>query len=139
MKILVVDDLLPDRRLPAAILRRRGLEVLEAGSGEEALALQAKTVDITHVLLDVSMPAMSGLEVCAELRRRPTGKDMRIVAYTAHAFDSEHAAIMRAGFDDLLVKPIERDALFNALKIPQNVQPNRGSPGRPFPEPAASS
>jgi CheY-like chemotaxis protein len=115
--VLVVDDFDVNRTLPAAILRKAGCRVSEAASGADALERVSSEPDIAYVLLDVSMPGMSGLEVCSAIRARPGGDSLRIVAYTAHAFPSEREAIMAAGFDDLLVKPITRAQLVAALKI----------------------
>ncbi|MNJ76849.1 Signal transduction histidine-protein kinase BarA [compost metagenome] len=53
------------------------------------------------------MPGMSGIEVCQQLRRNPTLAQLRIIAYTAHALPAETCEIMAAGFDDILIKPID--------------------------------
>jgi CheY-like chemotaxis protein len=117
MKVLVVDDHAVNRMLPLAILRKSGVETCEAASGAEALEQVAKDPAIDHVLLDVSMPGMSGLEVCATLRKEPARK-LRLVAYTAHAFDTEKQQFLAAGFDDVLVKPIGKEVLLRALALP---------------------
>jgi CheY-like chemotaxis protein len=115
MKVLVVDDQEINRKLPIAILKRYGVEVLDAEDGPGGLALLERHPDITHLLLDVSMPGMGGEEVCRTLRSRPQAPPLRIIAYTAHAFASEKEQIMAAGFDELLIKPISRDGLLQAL------------------------
>lgn len=117
MKVLVVDDQEVNRQLPAAILKKQGVEVIQAASGAEALERMREHPDIQHLLLDVSMPGMSGTEVCRILRQEEGGKERLIVAYTAHAFPEEKAQIMEAGFDDLLVKPINRDGLLRTLGL----------------------
>jgi CheY-like chemotaxis protein len=118
MKVLVVDDHAVNRMLPLAILRKAGVAVAEASGGAEALAKVAADPEIDHLLLDVSMPGMSGLEVCAELRKGPP-RELRLVAYTAHAFESERQQFLSAGFDDVLVKPISKDELLRALAVTQ--------------------
>lgn len=117
MKVLVVDDQDVNRQLPAAILRKLGVEVVQAASGLEALERMREQPDIRHLLLDVSMPGMSGTEVCRTLRQGDGGADLLIVAYTAHAFPEEKAQIMEAGFDTLLIKPISRGGLLQALGL----------------------
>lgn len=117
MKVLVVDDQDVNRMLPSAILRKLGVDVEEASCGQEALDKMRQNPDIRHVLLDVSMPDMSGTEVCQTLRKERDGEGLHIVAYTAHAFPGEKAQIMEAGFSELLIKPITRDALIRALGI----------------------
>lgn len=110
MKILIVDDQPINRMLPMTILRKMGIEVHEAEDGEQAIAAIGGS-EFDLVLLDISMPGMSGLEVCRRLRQAPETAGLRIVAYTAHAFPAEREEILSAGFDDLLIKPIQREAL----------------------------
>jgi CheY-like chemotaxis protein len=117
MKVLVVDDHEVNRVLPLALLRKCGVAVDEAEDGAEALAKVAADPEIDQLLLDVSMPGMSGLEVCAALRSGPPRR-LRLVAYTAHAFESEKQQFLAAGFDDVLVKPISRAGLLRALALP---------------------
>ena len=117
MKVLIVDDHQVNRLLPRAILGKLGVEVVEADCGEAALDCLDKEGGVDHVLLDVSMPGMTGLEVCRRLREAPATRDLHIVAYTAHAFASEKDQIMAAGFNDLLIKPISRDTLLQALGL----------------------
>jgi len=119
MKVLVVDDHKVNRMLPRAILSKLGVEVLEADSGEAALECLALTPEVDHVLLDVSMPGMTGIEVCQRLREEERTRGLHIIAYTAHAFASEKNQIMEAGFDDLLIKPINREGLLQALGMAQ--------------------
>ena len=115
-KILIVDDQQINRKLPLVMLTSSGFTCIEACSGEQALEILAAAPDIGYVLLDVSMPGMSGIEVCKLLRARE-GQAMRIIAYTAHAFADEKAEIMSAGFDDLLIKPITRESLNKVMGI----------------------
>lgn len=114
MKVMIVDDQEINRLLPKAILTRMGAEVREAGDGRRALAM-LNDENVDAVLLDISMPGMSGTDVCRTLRADPRFAGLRIVAYTAHAFQSQCDEIMAAGFDQILVKPIQKDALLAAL------------------------
>lgn len=117
MHVLIVDDNEVNRKLPLAILRLQGMTVDECSDGESALAfLQNHRVDC--ILLDVSMPGISGIEVCRRLRGDPRHQGIRIVAYTAHAYATERSEILDAGFDALLVKPIRREDLLGALGLP---------------------
>ncbi len=114
-RVLVVDDNLVNRRVAAAFLKRLGWEVEEAGDGEEALAVVGRGA-FGLVLLDVSMPGMSGLDVCRRIRAGEHGSHLPLVAYTAHALSEEKAAILEAGFDDILIKPINLQDLSAALQ-----------------------
>ncbi len=98
MRVLLVED---DVRVAGALetaLRRRGYDLLRAGSAAEALA--ASPVDL--VLLDLGLPDRDGIEVCRELRRR---SDVAIIAVTARADERDRIAGLRIGADDYVVKP----------------------------------
>lgn len=114
-RVLVVDDNLVNRRVAAAFLKRLGWEVEEAEDGEEALAAVGRS-EFRLVLLDVSMPGMSGLDVCRRIRAGEQGWHLPLVAYTAHALSEEKAAMLEAGFDDILIKPINLQDLSAALQ-----------------------
>lgn len=116
MHILIVDDQPTNRALPSAILRKQGCTISEATSGEEALAyLNGPLPDC--VLLDISMPGISGEEVCRQIRQDERLKSLKVVAYTAHAMHGEERRIMQAGFDDILIKPISRAGLLAAVGL----------------------
>jgi len=117
MKVLVVDDNKINRKIPMIMLGKMGIIVAEAESGAQALDAVHADAEISHLLLDVNMPGMSGNEVCSALRSEARGAQLLIIAYTAHAFPEERERIMAAGFDDLLTKPFKQDALVKALKI----------------------
>jgi two-component system cell cycle response regulator DivK len=114
--LLVVDDNPANRMLPGLLLRQDGCRVSTCDSGEDALErLQHDTC--THLLLDISLPRISGLDVCRQVRRLPQGPSIRIIAYTAHAMPPEIQEFHEAGFDGVLVKPIRRQDLIDALAI----------------------
>lgn len=117
MKVLIVDDQKLNRTLPCVLLRQLGCEVIEADSGEAALAvLEGRSVDA--ILLDISMPGISGTEVCRRLRGDPALARLYIVAYTAHALPEQRVEMLGAGFDEVLIKPINRQRLLEALRLP---------------------
>lgn len=107
---LVVDDHPTNRLLASALLKKLGWTVREAESGEIALGL-ASELSIQLVLLDISMPGLSGEETCGRLRALPNQPAMRILAYTAHAFPEDRLRLLAVGFDEILVKPISRQRL----------------------------
>lgn len=107
---LIVDDHPTNRLLASALLKRLGWIVSEAENGSMALDL-APQKPFRLVLLDISMPGLSGEETCARLRTTPFGSALRIIAYTAHAFQEDRERLLAAGFDDILVKPISIQAL----------------------------
>ncbi|MGE5471556.1 MAG: response regulator [Bacteroidota bacterium] len=107
---LVVDDHPTNRLLAMALLKKLGWTVHEADCGETAIALAADLAP-QLILLDISMPGLSGEMTCMRLRQAANGPDIRILAYTAHAFPEERERFLTAGFDDILVKPINRQRL----------------------------
>ncbi len=109
---LVVDDNEVNRKLARAMLSRLDWQVDEADSGERALE-KCQTQAFSLVLLDISMPGMSGETACVEMRK--LGQPMRIIAYTAHAYPEEREKFMAVGFDDVLVKPVNRASLEQVL------------------------
>ena len=113
-KVLVVDDNAINRRLAVAFLTRLGLQTQEAADGPMALErLNSGSFDV--VLLDISMPGMSGEEVLAVLRADPRLSGLPVIAYTAHALPDEKQRLLDAGFDELLIKPITFKAVEDAL------------------------
>ncbi len=114
-RVLVVDDNLVNRKLAAAMLQKRGWTVEEADNGFTALEkLEAAPFD--YVLLDISMPGIDGEEVCRRIRQMEATQGLHVVAYTAHALESEKARIMSAGFNDIVIKPVTMDVL--TAKLP---------------------
>ena len=112
--ILVVDDNLENRKLIGVFLKALPFSIIEASDALKALAyLEKNKVDL--VLLDLSMPLMSGIELCKILRADRRFADLVIIAYTAHAMIDEKQSILDEGFNDLLVKPITRSELTAAI------------------------
>lgn len=109
-RVLVVDDDERNRRLLRAWLERRH-EVEEAIDGSSALdALGRSPIDI--VLLDVMMPGGSGLDVCAEIKRRTAGGAfLPVLLLTALGEQDDRNEGLRAGADDFLRKPCDRTEL----------------------------
>ena len=114
-RTLVVDDNAVNRKLAVALLKRRGWQTEEAENGRVALNKLAAHHTFDSVLLDISMPELDGEEVCRRIRASQELQTLRVVAYTAHAMESEKQRIMSAGFDDILIKPITASDLVRAL------------------------
>jgi two-component system, cell cycle response regulator DivK len=113
--ILVVDDNGINRLLPGLILRPFGWDVLEVDSGLAALEILKKT-PISCVLLDISMPVVSGLDVLEDLRRDQRFQEIKVVAYTAYAEQEDVSRLLELGFDAVLIKPLTSAKLLDVLK-----------------------
>ncbi len=104
-RVLVVDDSRLQRRIINAALSRLGLDVVEAGSGTEALAIcEAAPPDL--VISDWMMPGMNGLELCRAFRALPREDYGYFILVTSKSEKEEVALGLDAGADDFLTKPI---------------------------------
>jgi PAS domain S-box-containing protein len=116
MRVLMVEDNAVNMLIAVATLQRWGVLVTEACDGHEALAaVEAAPQPFDAVLMDVQMPGMSGHEATRELRLRPAGRGVPIIAFTAAALVSEREQALTSGMDDFLTKPIDADRLQAAL------------------------
>jgi two-component system phosphate regulon response regulator PhoB len=113
--ILVVEDEAPLLTLLRYNLEKQGFRVDEAGDGEEALLRVAEgRPDL--VLLDWMLPALSGIEVCRQLRRRPGTRDLPIIMVTARAEDQDAVRALNTGADDYISKPFAMDSLMARIR-----------------------
>ena len=106
MRILIAEDHPDNREMLTRRLERRGYEIHVAENGAEAVQ-KARTCAPDLILMDVSMPVMSGIEATRVLRSTPEGRSIRIVALTAHAMDSACRECMEAGCDAFATKPVD--------------------------------
>lgn len=102
-KILVCEDELSIRSFVVVNLRRAGYTVLEAGSGEQALALYGENPDVAIALLDVMLPGIDGFETCRRLREM--NERMGIIILTARTQEAEKVNGLKMGADDYVTKP----------------------------------
>ena len=112
--ILVVDDNGINRLLPGLILRPFGWDVHEADGGLAAIEI-LRTIHISCVLLDISMPEVGGLDVLKDLRRDCKFEELKVVAYTAYAQPQDVAYLLALGFDAVLIKPLTSSKLLDVL------------------------
>lgn len=112
IRILVAEDNRVNQHLMRALLRKRGHIAVVAANGVEALAaLHRDSFDL--VLMDIQMPEMDGLEAVRRIRRAEelTGQHLPVVAMTARAMAGDREAILAAGMDDYLEKPVQMERL----------------------------
>mgnify|MGYP001065226209 CR=1 FL=1 len=111
---LVVDDHPDNRDLVIQLLEGVGFEVYAAADGEKAVAaFEARRPDI--IWMDMRMPVMDGYEATRRIRALPGGDKVKIVALTASVFEEDRGAIIAAGCDEVVRKPIEEGHLFEVM------------------------
>jgi PAS domain S-box-containing protein len=144
LRVLLAEDNLVNQRLAMRMLEKWGHQVIVAGDGRQALAL-LETSDfagVDLVLMDVQMPVMNGLEATAAIRERERtrGGHLPILAMTAHSMKGDRERCLEAGMDGYLSKPIQVQALFEALEA-IGMAPANEIPGLPAatPPPAAEA
>jgi len=114
-RILIVDDNETNRDILRTRLGPHGYELMEAGDGEETLAL-ARRHRPDLILLDVMMPKIDGIEVCRRLKSDPDLPFMAIILVTAKADSKDVVAGLEAGADEYLTKPLDQAALVARVK-----------------------
>jgi two-component system KDP operon response regulator KdpE len=111
-RILLVDDEVPIQRAVVPLLRSRGYEVQAASTGREALAaLDLDPPDV--VILDLGLPDIDGLEVCARIRAR---SDVPIIVLSARGAESQKVGALDRGADDYVTKPFGPEELLARIR-----------------------
>jgi DNA-binding response OmpR family regulator len=113
-KVLLADDDPSLRQLVAMTLGTESFMLLQAGDGEESLAL-TRLEHPELVLLDINMPAPNGLEVCAAIRSDEQVREIKVVMLTASGNFEDHERAMALGADDYFVKPFSPVALLDRI------------------------
>lgn len=117
IKVLLVDDEKPFVETMSKRLEKRGLEVVQAFGGQEALEALARTEEgpgLSAVILDVKMPVMDGLEVLSRIKRDfPL---VEVIMLTGHATVESAIEGMKRGAFDYLMKPCDMEVLMAKVK-----------------------
>ena len=103
------------RRL-SSVLERRGMGVLTANTGREAIATLEAQPDVAIVLMDIMMPEMDGMETMRQMRKLPRGKELPLIAVTAKAMKGDREKCIDAGAWDYLSKPVDTAYLLVVMR-----------------------
>jgi len=113
-KVLLVEDNQDNRELICWILEDMNTQASCAGTAEEGLDL-LESGEFDLVLMDISLPGMSGKEATQKIRQNPRFADLPIIALTAHAIDREVTSIWESGVSDVLTKPVDENQLLEKM------------------------
>src|SRR5688500_9350448 len=116
-RVLVVDDDVRNIFALSSVLERRGMEVLTATTGIEAISMLESTADTAIVLMDIMMPGMDGYETMRSIRAKPGFARLPIVALTAKAMKGDREKCLEAGASDYLAKPVNTEQLLAVLRM----------------------
>src|SRR6185369_14345344 len=116
-KVLVVDDDVRNIFALSSVLERRGMEVLTAGTGYEAITTLETTPNVAIVLMDIMMPEMDGYQTMQVIRQKTEFRRLPIVALTAKAMKGDREKCLEAGASDYLAKPVNTEQLLSALRL----------------------
>ncbi len=116
-KVLVVDDDVRNIFALSSVLERRGMTVLSAGTGREAIETIESTPDLAIVLMDIMMPEMDGYETMQVIRQNSALRRLPIIALTAKAMKGDRERCLEAGASEYLAKPVNTDQLLSALRV----------------------
>jgi len=116
-KVLVVDDDMRNIFALSSVLERRGMAVLTAGTGREAISILESTPDVAIVLMDIMMPEMDGYTTMQVIRQNSSFRRLPIIALTAKAMKGDREKCLEAGASEYLAKPVNTEQLLSALRM----------------------
>jgi len=114
---LLVDDDARNIFALSSVLERRGMHVLTATTGKEAVEIVENTPELAIVLMDIMMPEMDGYQTMGVIREQPEYRRLPIIALTAKAMKGDREKCLEAGASDYLAKPVNTEQLLSALRM----------------------
>jgi HAMP domain-containing protein/CheY-like chemotaxis protein/signal transduction histidine kinase len=115
--VLLVDDDARNIFALSSILERRGMKVLTATTGMEAIDIIESTPELSIVLMDIMMPGMDGYQTMAQIRENPKFRRLPMIALTAKAMKGDREKCLEAGASEYLAKPVNTEQLLSALRL----------------------
>ena len=114
-RILVVEDHEDNRRILRDLLTSAGYQVIEATTGEEAVAsAEAHMPDL--ILMDIQLPGIDGYEATRRIKANPALRHIPIIVITSYALSGDDVKAFAAGCDDYLAKPYDPFALLAKIR-----------------------
>jgi CheY-like chemotaxis protein/signal transduction histidine kinase/HAMP domain-containing protein len=115
--VLLVDDDARNIFALSSVLERRGMNVVTATTGKEAIDSLESTSDVAIVLMDIMMPEMDGYQTMQAIREEAKWRRLPIIALTAKAMKGDREKCLQAGASDYLAKPVNTEQLLAALRM----------------------
>jgi HAMP domain-containing protein/CheY-like chemotaxis protein/signal transduction histidine kinase len=115
--VLLVDDDPRNIFALSSVLERRGMNVLTATTGKEAIDLIENSENLAIVLMDIMMPEMDGYHTIRSIREQQAFRRLPIIALTAKAMKGDREKCLEAGASDYLAKPVNTEQLLSALRM----------------------
>jgi signal transduction histidine kinase/DNA-binding response OmpR family regulator len=115
--VLLVDDDMRNIFSLSGALAGKGMRIVEATNGQEALEQLEQHPEVDIVLMDIMMPRMDGLEAMRRIRRHGAHARLPIIALTAKAMAGDQRACLDAGANDYIAKPVDLDKLFSLMRV----------------------
>ncbi|CAN7735042.1 HAMP domain-containing protein [Ensifer adhaerens] len=115
--VLLVDDDARNIFALSSVLERRGMRVLTATTGSEAIEVLQNEPGVAIVLMDIMMPGMDGYETMQVIRSDSKFRRLPILALTAKAMKGDREKCLEAGASDYLAKPVNTEQLLAALRM----------------------
>lgn len=115
-KVLVVDDDVRNIFALSSVLERRGMTVMTAGTGRQAIELLESVPDVAIALMDIMMPEMDGYETMQVIRQKGSLRRLPIIALTAKAMKGDREKCLEAGASEYLAKPVNTEQLLSVLR-----------------------
>ena len=128
-RLLIADDVAPNRAMLVDLLHGVGFIVAAASNGLECLVL-LDSFKPDLVVMDVMMPVMDGNETTRRIRRMPQWSNLPVIAVTASASREDEARCLDAGVNVFLAKPVDHDALLRAIGTLLSLQWTFGKPAQ---------
>ena len=114
---LLVDDDPRNIFALSSALERRGMKVLTATTGAEAIEIMEETPSLAIVLMDIMMPEMDGYQTIEKICENEAYRRLPIIALTAKAMKGDREKCLQAGASDYLAKPVNTEQLLSALRM----------------------
>jgi len=113
----LVDDDMRNLYALSKILKERGMEIIKAENGKNALEMLELHPGVDLILMDIMMPEMDGYEAMKRIRSNVKFKNLPVIALTAKAMKDDKQKCIDAGANDYITKPIEAERLLSLMRV----------------------